>query len=167
MSEAENMIAFKGEVQLAGWGETHNGGAKVTFWLQSSEDLEAFRRMTVAKGKIAGQRLMLVAVEIGDDERPVVRHGKGPGLTRLAAMWCEQPPFRVWLKSAYPPAWATAEAVTMFGSEQDVAAEVVRSLCEVKSRAELDTNAAAQQLFHSRIRLPYLACLGEPAGEML
>jgi hypothetical protein len=65
--------SFTGEVMLAGWQETHNGGAKVTFWLPSSEDLEPFRMATVRKGKTAGQRYMCVLVEIGDDEKPM-RH---------------------------------------------------------------------------------------------
>ncbi|WYX08203.1 hypothetical protein WJ978_19770 [Achromobacter xylosoxidans] len=70
-------VAFQGEVMLAGWSQTHNGGAKVTFWLQDDTDLEAFKAMTVAKGKTAGQRLALVAVEIGDDEQPVVSREQG------------------------------------------------------------------------------------------
>lgn len=62
---------FHGEMQLAGWSESHNSGCKVTFWLQSSEDLEAFRALTVRKGNTAGQRFMAALVEVGDDEQPV------------------------------------------------------------------------------------------------
>lgn len=58
---------------LAGWQETHAGGAKVTFWLSSSEALEPFRLATVRKGKTAGQRYMMVLVEVDDDEKPL-RH---------------------------------------------------------------------------------------------
>ena len=35
------------------------------------------------------------------------------------------------------------------------AAEIVRNLCGVKSRAELDTNPAAAQLFHDWVRRPF------------
>jgi hypothetical protein len=62
---------FHGEVMLAGWSESHNGGAKVTFWLSDPSELDAFRAMTVAKGKTAGQRLGCALVEIGDDDKPV------------------------------------------------------------------------------------------------
>ena len=55
---------------LAGWQETHNGGAKVIFWLPDASDLEVFRGLTVRKGNTAGQRFMAVLVEVGDDERP-------------------------------------------------------------------------------------------------
>lgn len=166
MSEAVP-IAFKGEVMLAGWSESHTGGAKVTFFLQDSDALEPFRNMTVAKGKIAGQRLMMVLVQVGDDEQPVPvqKPGKGPGLTRLAAMWCDQEQFQAWAKKTFPNAWATAEATTMFGKPAEIAAEVVRAICAVKSRAELDTNQAAQRIFHERIRLPYSATLQPEANR--
>lgn len=62
---------FQGEVQLAGWKETHTSGVTVTFWLQNPEELDAFRALTVRKGNTAGHRFACVLVEIGDDERPV------------------------------------------------------------------------------------------------
>ncbi|WP_203234331.1 hypothetical protein [Burkholderia mayonis] len=64
---------FHGEMQLAGWSETHTGGCKVTFWLPDPADLEAFRTLTVRKGNVAGHRFMVAMVEIGDDELPVQR----------------------------------------------------------------------------------------------
>jgi hypothetical protein len=62
---------FQGELQLAGWSETHNGGCKVTFWLPDAAELDAFRALTVRKGNTAGHRFMAALVEIGDDEQPV------------------------------------------------------------------------------------------------
>jgi len=62
---------FQNEVQLAGWSESHNSGAKVTFWLPTSEDLEPFRGLTSRKGNTAGHRFAMVLVEIGDDDQPV------------------------------------------------------------------------------------------------
>lgn len=133
--------SFQGEVMLAGWSETHNGGAKVTFWLQDSDDLEAFKRMTVAKGKTAGQRLALVAVEIGEDEQPVQRPDKPKGgeLARLAGMFCQQPKF-----------WQFAGVE---GAEE--AAEWIRVKCMVDSRSELDHSESAARIFHTEIRRPY------------
>lgn len=61
---------FSGEVQLAGWRETHNSGAVVSFFLSDPSDLEKFRGLTVAKGNTAGHRFVCVLVEIGDDEQP-------------------------------------------------------------------------------------------------
>ena len=69
--------AFQGELWLLGWRESHSGGATVTFQLSDPSELDAFRRMTVSKGKVAGQRLACVLVEIQDDEtaaRPTPIH---------------------------------------------------------------------------------------------
>lgn len=134
-------VAFQGEVMLAGWSQTHNGGAKVTFWLADDTDLEAFKAMTVAKGKTAGQRLALVAVEIGDDEQPKAQpEQKGGELAKLAAMFCQQPEF-----------WEFCGQ-----SNAAEAAAWIRVVCHVPSRADLDHNPAAAKLFHDRVRKPYL-----------
>lgn len=61
---------YQGEVQLAGWSETHTGGCKVTIWLPLPEDLEPFKGLTARKGNTAGHRFMAAFVEIGDDEQP-------------------------------------------------------------------------------------------------
>lgn len=65
------VATFQGEVQLAGWKETHSSGVTVTFWLPDTADLDAFRALTVRKGNQAGHRFACVLVEIGDDEQPV------------------------------------------------------------------------------------------------
>lgn len=61
---------FSGEVMLAGWKETHTGGAVVSFFLPDPADLDVFRGLTVRKGGTAGHRFMAVLVEIQDDEKP-------------------------------------------------------------------------------------------------
>lgn len=66
-------IAFQGEVMLLGWKETHNGGAQVAFLLSDPDELEAFKRMTVTKGKVAGQRLACVLIEVDDETMPPVK----------------------------------------------------------------------------------------------
>lgn len=151
-------VAFQGEVMLAGWSQTHNGGAKVTFWLADDTDLEAFKAMTVAKGKTAGQRLALVAVEIGDDEKPVAssKHGtngvvsqetpnsvdnnKGGELAKLAGMFCQSTAF-----------WEFCRA-----DDAGEARDWILGVCGIQSRRDLDHNPTAAQLFHDRVRKPYL-----------
>lgn len=63
---------FKGEVMLLDWSETAKGGAKIVLQLDGPESLEPFRTMTLAKRGVAGQRLMAVMVEVGDDDRPAM-----------------------------------------------------------------------------------------------
>ena len=138
---------FSGEMQLAGWSESHTGGCKVTFWLQSPDDLQAFRALTVRKGNTAGQRFIAALVEIGDDEQPVEpimgnpisEKPKGGPLAKLAGMWCNDPEFLKWFEA----------------TDASDAAEGIRVLCEIESRAELDSNPEAAEKFHRLIRGPY------------
>ena len=145
---------FSGELQLAGWSETHNAGCKVTFWLQSSDDLEAFRTLTIRKGNTAGQRFMAALVEVGDDELPVQPidtlpepvqkaaenvHVGGP-LARLAGQWCADPVFREWLGAF----------------DESHAAAYIKKVCGVASRRLLDHDVDAADKFHAYVRGPYM-----------
>ena len=155
---------FQDEVMLAGWSESHNGGAKVTFWLSDPSALESFRAMTVAKGKTAGQRLACVLVEIGDDEKPVepaikesltTEKPKGGALARLAGQWCNTPVFWDFL------VWKYEYTV----SNEPDAARTVYELCDIKSRAELDHNEPSADRFNKLIRVPFMEYQREP-GRM-
>lgn len=161
MSTTDNIVAFKDEVMLAGWSDSHNGSPKVAFFLRDSSALEAFRHLTVAKGKTAGHRFAMVLVEIGDDEQPVNQSDKkGGALTKLAAMFCTQERFWAWAQKRDIDVWKRAEALAAaslpFGTGQPaIAAEWIRLSCGVKSRRELDSNHAASKIFHENIRIPY------------
>lgn len=143
---------FQGEVQLAGWSESHSGGCKVVLWLSDASDLDAFRAMTVRKGNQAGQRMMAVFVEIGDDEQPVPpqpaepqEDRKGGPLARLAVIWANDIKFRYWASGQYN---------TSIG-DPEVAADFIRTMCGIASRAELDHNPRARTLFDQHFRIPY------------
>lgn len=137
--------AFQGEVQLLNWSETHNGGAKIVLQLADAADLEAFKVMTVRKGKVAGQRLATVMVEIGDDERPIepAAPTQRPGmLCVMACAFCADRLFQDW-------------SVGATGNESD-AKEFILDTCGIDSRKKLDTDKEAARLFHTLIREPYL-----------
>lgn len=160
---------FSGETMLAGWSESHNGGAKVTFWLSDPSDLDAFRGMTVAKGRVAGQRLAMVLVEIGDDEQPkastdaaIVQaaheetRAKGGELARLSGILCGDAGFQDWLKAMNRGLWeGTMNAVGDNATPATVAATIIRGRCGVESRAELDHNPKAAEIFHAQFRRPF------------
>jgi hypothetical protein len=148
---------------LLGWTRSHNSGSKITLQI-NDEDLEHFERMTVRKGKIAGQRLMAVFVELGDDEQPI-QHGpavvprstgnKFPdGLTGLSVRWCQDSHFHDWLAINHPAEWHTASAERE-KTWQGRCAVVVKMLCGVESRKQLDTDPFAREEFDRLIRLPY------------
>jgi len=77
---------------------------------------------------------------------------KGGALARLAGLWCQDERFRRFLVSKY------YAAGTSLSAEQ--AADLLRKLCGVGSRAEIDTNQTARKAF-LQIRSWYMAWSGE------
>lgn len=171
---------FQGEVQLAGWSESHNGGCKVTFWLADPADLDEFRALTVRKGNTAGQRLACVLMEIGDDEQPVpeseddknrrmraqvdamplAEKQRGGELAKLAGMWCADSEFRRWMAGAFESEVAAAMLRLQYTvTDEEIAAGIVRVICKVRSRAELDHSPEAAERFEINFRRPYMAYL--------
>lgn len=141
MAEHSLTPVFSGEVQLAGWSESHTGGCKVTLWLPSSDDLEPFRALTARKGNTAGHRFMAAFVEIGDDELPVQPPKERIGaLCLLACQWSNNEDF-----------WTFAD---VFNEES--AKQFILAACEIESRKELDTNPKAAENFEKFIRKPFM-----------
>lgn len=151
---------FAGEMQLAGWSETHTGGCKVTFWLESSEDLDAFRALTVRKGNTAGHRFMAALVEIGDDEQPVqyppgavipadkdLKPTLGP-IAYWLVQRCKEPSFREWVTDA--GGFANGPL------NEKQCRDVVCTWCVVASRKEIDNDPDATKRFERLIRQPYM-----------
>jgi len=151
MSAPEIVPTFHGEVQLASWSETHNGGAKIVLWLADPSDLDVFRTLTLRKGNTAGQRFMVAMVEIDDDEQPVQpppakpEPEKGGALANLAGMWCDAQEFWLFLRAQRCPCGSAKEA-----------AEIIYHVCKVKSRAELDHNEEAARIFQEKFRGPFM-----------
>lgn len=75
------------------------------------------------------------------DVPPSTDKPKGGELARLAGMFCQQPEFLEFAGRAETP---------------EQAADWVRRVCGVASRAELDHNELAAKLFHDRVRRPYM-----------
>lgn len=65
---------YSGELQLAGWSVTHNGGAKVTFWLPDDDAVKSFSALTMRKGRHAGQVLAAVIAEVDEAEQEEQQH---------------------------------------------------------------------------------------------
>lgn len=78
---------------------------------------------------------------------------KGAALSRAAAMMCNSEKFQRWVVSRIG---AAADGV----SAQQHAAQHVRYMCGITSRAELDHNAAAAALFHTAVRIPFVEWSG-------
>jgi hypothetical protein len=92
---------------------------------------------------------------------PAEQRPKGGPLSILAGRWCGSPAFHAWLRATHPVVWeAASESVqnlnhTREHTNSDIAAEAVRYLCDVESRAQLDHRPESADLFHRLIRLPF------------
>lgn len=86
---------------------------------------------------------------------------KGGQLSKTAAMMCADPKFQEWLATMNR---GLCSKLNGGGSavNQDGAARLVRAICGVNSRAELDHDTKAAHLFHEQIRKPFNRyCQGE------
>jgi hypothetical protein len=82
-----------------------------------------------------GQRFVCVIVAIGDNEEPLQRHPKKYTLSNQAALRCTDARFKAFLTEEYN--------LVRNASDED-AAEMVRHICGVKSRRELDVEGEAK-----------------------
>ena len=80
---------------------------------------------------------------------------KGGALAKLAGQFCNDTDFWSFLEDHHAVQYAS---LTPPG---DVAAEFIRSKCGIQSRADLDHNREAAEIFNAEFRLPFLAWQGE------
>lgn len=128
------------EVQLADWQENPNSGAWVKFRLPDEKHLEIYRgKYRAGRTKGFGQRYHMILIEIGDDEHPIGAEPehKPRKLSSIAGLLCNDPNFRAWASHTYGEPCPDAEA----------AAVMVREVCGIQSRAELDTSEGAAIIF--------------------
>lgn len=86
-----------------------------------------------------------IAPLVNDFERREPESAKGGPLARLAGIWCKDSEFLQWL---------TVTEKAMF--QEDDAAEWIRETCGVESRAQLDNDKIAEDIFQAKIREPYM-----------
>ncbi|MGH8908294.1 MAG: hypothetical protein ACRD0K_17745 [Egibacteraceae bacterium] len=170
---AGKALVFIGEMQLAGWGDSHNGGAKIVLWLPDADHLGPFRDLTARKGKLAGQRLMVVMMEVNDDESM----GGAPAIQRAAqqftglgpaGMWlvarCRELEFRKWLaethKQSWNECWKALDLVAAADRPEATARLVVKRVLGVDSRKDVDGNEKAMEVFNV-MRVKYAKHLEE------
>ena len=143
----EEIVAFKGELMLLNWNESKQGRTAV-FLMDEESPEHPMKRFTTKKGKRAGQRFMCVLVELNDDDTPVIQEKKGGPLSKSAAQMCENPMFQAFAKDRYDLVWPAGIPQL----HANGAAIVVRAVCNVASRSELDHNPEAAKRFHELMR---------------
>ena len=137
---ADQPIAFQGAVMLAGWSESHTQGCRVTFWLEDSAALDPFRFATVRKGKTAGQRYMMVLVEVDTDEQPVQHPSNAAHLKLTSDDFLE---------------YAQAQGPKRDDWDPMRAKEWAKYAINIDSLSQLDTDPAALERYHRQIVVPF------------
>ena len=103
-----------------------------------------------------GTPLALAALKPASSEPQKEEKPKGGELARLAGMWCNDPAFHRWAQDGFPTQWESAAGAT----PATWAASVIRAVCAIESRAELDNDDAAAKRFDLLIRRPYMKHAG-------
>ena len=140
MIDQEKTVAFTGETMLLNWSESNTRGRTVTFLLGEDGDAHPFRDFTVKSGKKAGQRFMMVLVQVDDDETVVQRTP-----SQIAFLYCRDEVF--WH-------WCTEHSLLTIADEHS-ARSYILELCKVKSRGDLDKVSSARALWDALIHTPF------------
>lgn len=74
-----------------------------------------------------------------------------PALARTAGILCSNTEFRRFLAMRYPAVWAQHNGLR----DAERAAAVIRVVCDIESRSDLDRSAAAARRYHTRIGLAF------------
>ena len=86
------------------------------------------------------------------------RSPKGGPLSQLAGQWCKDPRFHEFLRNRFADTWrASRGRYPDGGKPEDVARDCLYELCDVPSRAELDSDGKAKRFFNDQIRTPFAA----------
>jgi hypothetical protein len=134
MSVAQRAVAnaIPLEIKKDAMRQTQSGDWKITFTVQAA-DMD--QRLTSAA---MGTRFQAALVEIGDDEQPKGRlDWRDVQPAAQAGIRCAEPRFRDFLAVEYGKNT----------NDEKEAAEVVRAMCHVASRADFSTNHKARVLW--------------------
>jgi len=140
---------YQGEAQLLSWSDTSTAGPKIVLALPDDEALECFKHLTM--GRKAGQRMMIAAVHIGDDEQPVDPRP----LMKSAGMVCKSAEFQRFVAHQEDEEFESAD------EREEQAAKYVRNWCGVSSRTELDSDREVAERFKD-LMWKYRQFLGKP-----
>ena len=161
----EETTFFQGEMMLCGGGNPLGQGMWVKFWLDEDANSHPFAGCAGRHGSEPGDMFEAAFVELDDDDRPinqekrdrVEKHGpkrRQGSLCRWAAARSHDKLFLQYLSENIQLPDGKCRSVTWWESKDHVA-RWIRWVCQIESRADLDINQKAAELFHERIRRPY------------
>ena len=129
-----------------------DGTLRISFDIEPMHAQDAFRLFATpgTPAAVAALQVGYAAVQpapMAVMGNPIAEKPKGGPLSKLAGMWCEEPDFQKWINAKY----VLGEPIRGASG----AADVIRKLCLIDSRAELDHDTRAEELFNSLFRGPY------------
>jgi hypothetical protein len=124
-----------------------DGTLRICLDIEPAHAQDAFK-LFAAPGTPAAIAALQVGYEAKSDMAiPATDKPKGGALSKLAGRWCQDPEFWAWINGAAEMTWPIETS--------DHAAEFVRDMCGIESRAELDHDEVAAENFHRLIRGPF------------
>lgn len=142
------------EASSAGVRDMADGSLRITLEFEPRHARDAYALFGSRGTPVAVAALKPASSKAEPSERPAIGE-----LGRWAAIRCTEEPFRVWLADAHGSLWGRIRGDDETLTAEEVAAEMVRRLCHVTSRRDIDTNPEAFDKFHRLIRQPYAAWL--------
>lgn len=122
-----------------------DGTLRISFDIEPMHAQDAFKLFAAPGTPAAIAALAVGYASKSDMGNPITEKPKGGPLAKLAGMWCNDPEFWAWLTLSNKGRCQCA----------DDAAECLYAICEVDSRAELDHDEEAAEIFHREIRGPF------------
>lgn len=148
--------AYKGELMLAGWGDTSTQGHTVTFWIEPPMGARMHPFEGYERDK---DQFMAALTELDDDEEQVdqqardrvesamkSRQRRSQTLSQAAALLCRNPLFWQWAESQ-DGEWGV--------NSDEEAAIWMRDKLGIDSRRMLDEHEHIAERFHEDIRKPF------------
>lgn len=143
--------ALQFEVKKDKWEQLQNGSYKLTVTMNPTDLTDNNDALLMDFIKCApGSRFVLAAVRIGDDEQPAVEKPKRKfedlPPSQQAGIRCNDPQFQNWVVGQ---PWATNRAWGVDDTMAEIAADLVREVCGVRSRARLDDSLDAEDAWQN------------------
>ena len=132
------------EASSAGVKDMADGSLRITFEFEPRHAAEAFALFGPRGRAVAIAALKDGAAKVAEPEKP-----KGGEWAKLAGMWCADPDFHAFLNQTYPEDDHVENA--------EHAAMAIRSYCGIDSRAQLDADPLALEMFNTFFRTPFMA----------
>jgi hypothetical protein len=127
-----------------------DGTLRLTIDVEPRDAQAAFALFGSPGRAIALAALVDGAGAIPDAVIPASEKPKGGEWAKLAGMWCNDPDFWLWANST------THNGIFWNVLIETDAADFVRELCDIRTRADLDHDPAALARFNELIRYPFM-----------